>query len=384
VATIGIRGTDHEPHFIPPPAPGEAPAGEPGAYNKVNVGATYIRNALGTIELGPNEAGFASATPGQAPLRLKTLPGFMRNAPAPFGAPDFSELREDRRDARRELIRERVADWVDGDEQRARLLRLLLRYGVIAANSTFDLNAPASSFTPAPVGYASVGGLYAGGIPDSGGMAIGPNSQNVVLLGPQFNPLFIADAGGFRYSRDTAPLIDSGNAFIGATPVHWGIYVGGTGFKPDTGAFPVQAFHFMSTPNVTSIADLQLPGTTAFSTVVGFTKPMNNLGAVGGTASLSVGLVFGALPVLTTYNLAVTDGSGRSWTASLIPTSLSLLAFATRSNTPNLSVSCTPCGVGLGTATGYVIGGPARNGLISSYDLKTISGNSVTGSIAVK
>ena len=39
-ATIGIRGTDHEPHHIPLPAPGEIPQGEPGTYNKVNVGAT--------------------------------------------------------------------------------------------------------------------------------------------------------------------------------------------------------------------------------------------------------------------------------------------------------------------------------------------------------
>ncbi len=96
---------------------------------------------------------------------------------------------------------DRLADWVDGDEQRARLLRLLLRYGVIAGGSTFDLNNPATSLTPAPVGYAAVGGLYAGGVANSGGLVIGPNSQNLVLLDPQINPLFIADAGGFRYAR---------------------------------------------------------------------------------------------------------------------------------------------------------------------------------------
>ena len=60
-ATIGIRGTDHEPHYIDV---GDTTQGEPGTYNKVNVGATFIRNAAGTVELGPNEAGFAPAAPG--------------------------------------------------------------------------------------------------------------------------------------------------------------------------------------------------------------------------------------------------------------------------------------------------------------------------------
>ena len=37
-ATIGIRGTDHEPVFIPEPKPGETPVGQPGTYDKVNSG----------------------------------------------------------------------------------------------------------------------------------------------------------------------------------------------------------------------------------------------------------------------------------------------------------------------------------------------------------
>ena len=48
-ATIGIRGTDHEPHYIEPGAMGDTAQGEPGTYNKVNVGATFIRNTSGTV-----------------------------------------------------------------------------------------------------------------------------------------------------------------------------------------------------------------------------------------------------------------------------------------------------------------------------------------------
>ncbi len=384
VATIGIRGTDHEPHYIAPPAPGEPVIGEPGAYNKVNVGSTFIANALGTVELGPNETGFASAIPGKPPLRLSSVPGFMRNAPTPIGPPDLRGLRDDDGGpTRREIFMDRVGDWIDGDEQRARLVRMLLRYAVIVSGGEFDLNNPASNLSVAQRGYAAVGGLYAFGVPNSGGTAIGPNSNTLVLLGGQNNPLFIADASGFRYARGVAPLIDSGSALIGATPVNWGIYGGGTGFKPETGAFPVQAFHFMSTPNVTSIADLQVPGSASFSTTVGFTKSINNLGAIGGTASLSVSLTFGAIPTVTAYTLNVLDGSGRSWVANM-PGTQTLLSFASAPGTPNLVVSCTPCGVGVGSATGFVIGGAARNGLISSYDLKTFSNATVSGSVAVK
>ena len=51
-ATIGIRGTDHEPFFIPPPAPGQIPIGTPGAYNKVNTGSTTMTTAVGSQIIG--------------------------------------------------------------------------------------------------------------------------------------------------------------------------------------------------------------------------------------------------------------------------------------------------------------------------------------------
>ncbi len=84
-ATIGIRGTDHEPLYIPPPGPGETPIGPPGTYNKVNSGQTFIENASGRIDIGPNQAGFAPPTPNIAPVRLPQIPAFMRGTP-PVGA----------------------------------------------------------------------------------------------------------------------------------------------------------------------------------------------------------------------------------------------------------------------------------------------------------
>ena len=60
-ATIGIRGTDHEVFHL---EAGDAVAAsaEAGSYNKVNVGDTFLRTAAGTLELGPNQVGFAPLT----------------------------------------------------------------------------------------------------------------------------------------------------------------------------------------------------------------------------------------------------------------------------------------------------------------------------------
>ncbi len=55
VATIGIRGTDHETLYLPSGLPGA----QAGAYSKVNIGETTLTTRLGTINVLPNQMGFA-------------------------------------------------------------------------------------------------------------------------------------------------------------------------------------------------------------------------------------------------------------------------------------------------------------------------------------
>lgn len=78
-ATIGIRGTDHEPSFIPQAGQGEQQQGEPGTYDRVNSGMTYILTPLGIIEIGPNQIGFAPFN--SQPLLLGQMPAFFRVTP---------------------------------------------------------------------------------------------------------------------------------------------------------------------------------------------------------------------------------------------------------------------------------------------------------------
>lgn len=382
-ATIGIRGTDHEPHYIDA---GDPTQGEPGTYNKVNVGATFIRNAAGTVELGPNEAGFAPAAPGKPPVRLSTLPGFMRNVPVPLGRPDRAGALDNEGEMRRQAFLSRTAEWVDGDQDRRQFVRALIRYATLAANSGLDLSVPArDAFSLAPVGTAVVGGFTAQGVQENGGLLVTPANGNLVLLGPNNQPLFLAVPGdGFRYSRDLAPQVDSGQTSINGTVVNWGIYAGGTVFDNGATRSP-RHFYFMGTGNVTGVADLALPGAAAFNTVAGFTRPINEAGQVGGNVLLQVNVVFGANPRVTAYNLGVQDAAGRNWIAVLNSPSQSLVNFAPGGGGGNnLNVLCSLCGAtGSGKATGYVIGGANRDALISSYGLNAGTA-SVTGAVVVK
>ncbi len=80
-ATIGIRGTDHEPMFIPANLPGVAagdPSVVPGLYDKVNSGETFIRNDLGTISLKPGQVGFSPIKPEVPPQMLLKVPEFYK------------------------------------------------------------------------------------------------------------------------------------------------------------------------------------------------------------------------------------------------------------------------------------------------------------------
>jgi hypothetical protein len=79
-AGIAIRGTDHEPFYIPEPAPGEQPVAAPGTYDKVNSGSTAIRNGAGEVVVNPKEVGFAPHDAKSAPQIAKAIPHFYRSS----------------------------------------------------------------------------------------------------------------------------------------------------------------------------------------------------------------------------------------------------------------------------------------------------------------
>jgi hypothetical protein len=93
-ATIGIRGTDHEPMVILVPGPGQAAIAAPGTYDKVNVGIAYIRTDAGSVDIHRNQVGFAPVTRA-APVILPKIPPFYKPTPAPGPQKAKEEGRKD-------------------------------------------------------------------------------------------------------------------------------------------------------------------------------------------------------------------------------------------------------------------------------------------------
>lgn len=69
-ATVGIRGTDHEPFVIPK----GSRLGEPGTYDKVNEGGSFIQTPAGRADVAPNQSGFVSHDKGVKPRLLTEIP----------------------------------------------------------------------------------------------------------------------------------------------------------------------------------------------------------------------------------------------------------------------------------------------------------------------
>jgi hypothetical protein len=80
-ATVGIRGTDHEPVIVLPPPPGLPPGATgpaPGLYDKVNDGETFIRTQRGVLALTKGQIGFTPTVPDRPPVILPVVPDFYR------------------------------------------------------------------------------------------------------------------------------------------------------------------------------------------------------------------------------------------------------------------------------------------------------------------
>ncbi|MDO8264374.1 MAG: FecR family protein [Gallionella sp.] len=100
VATIGIRGTDHET-FVVGSDSSLANAVPTGTYNKVNVGETFMATDKGTIFVLPNQMGFAGAADQMPELRpLNTDIFTVADKPTKEAKSDKEEGKEDVKEVR--------------------------------------------------------------------------------------------------------------------------------------------------------------------------------------------------------------------------------------------------------------------------------------------
>lgn len=419
-ATVGIRGTDHEPLYIPPPAPGETPIGPPGTYDKVNAGETFIENAAGRIQVGPNQAGFAPTTANVAPVRLPQIPGFMRNTMPTTprdgdkrGGPE-GQQRRGQQQGQQQAGRGPAQGPGPGGQRPpggmpgapgpmlgaapgaipmpGMMLGGLPPPGGLLPplpppiQGTLDPTSPPPGFVPAPNGFAATGGDLSGGGVGSGAGVVGNDFG--LTLDAQGNVISVGSSG-FAYARAGAPLVQQGSASLGGIPVHWGIYAGGQ-ISDGMGVRYPSFFHFMGAPNATSpsvlLSVLASPMTFSASAANNeYTLPIAENGAVGGKVALSITLAnVSSTPSVTAYNLGVQDANSRNWTASLAGGPVGLGTFLKGSGaTLNVNCSACPQSSGIGSAHGAAIGASSVQGVVSSYDLKAGSAG-VTGSVLAR
>jgi hypothetical protein len=369
-ATVGIRGTDHETVFVGKAAPGEATVVEPGTYDHVISGATLLQSEQGKVLVKPTQTGFAPLT-GIAPVIVRRpLPifGVTPGRSEEHGAHEHNLVSPGYEATNNE------GNVASGTEQQQDKVTQSERL----ANSGIDLNTLETDSSPAAGGSGVVGAHMAAGLLTAGSARTGV-SGNEIATEDGFPTSYSNDATGFNYLANDAPPLQSGVATVDGVSVTWGIYAGGVAFTTSGQAVAVNYHPFAFTNGGVTPSSVvsSIGGTASFSSIAGGTQPVTETGAIGGSVSLNVGVNLSA-GTLTSYNLAVTDASSRSW-AGTLSSPVSLSAF---SNGIPLSVTCSCAGVASGSAAGMLVGQTAR-GLISSYLMSTTAGPAVAGAVVL-
>lgn len=385
-ATIGIRGTDHEPFFIPEPAAGEVALGVPGTYDKVNSGATVLRSEAGQIELAPNEVGFVALTAGAAPSRLPELPAFMRAAHAGRGGEREPAAGAAVRDKPRQASpqEERPPQENRQPQQPPDSRPALPPPAPRPLSENFDPRNPNADTVLAPLGYALAAGDVGEAVIAGSGAAIAGEASGTIILLDQKGALRAIKQNDFSYVA-SGTRVSGGSLEVEGMPVRWGIYEGGV-IVDEQGTRRPQYFHYVAAAAATGTAHLAealpRPGMSLSMQAVEGNPPITEGGAIGGRISLSVGLSnVAGRPVLDRYDLNVLDAANRKWNAALLAP-LSMDDFRHNAGTENLRVNCSGCNasVGSGRAHGVVVGNPAPLGMVTSFDL-TAGRAAVTGSV---
>lgn len=113
-STLGVRGTDHEPLVIPP----GATEGEPGTYDRVHAGTSFIRGKNGVVDISAGRAGFFAHHGRDRPRVLDQVPRFFRparNERLLEGRHErVRQALEQKRGERRKFIEERRQRRVEG------------------------------------------------------------------------------------------------------------------------------------------------------------------------------------------------------------------------------------------------------------------------------
>jgi hypothetical protein len=322
IAHMGVRGTDHESYYFPAGSSANGVPVQPGVYNKVNVGAAFIRNEAGEVVIRPSQAGYA-ASAKNAPGLLVEIPAFFNRAAPP-----------------------RPAQLAPGAARVAALTAPVEQ--IVSTTGGVNLSDPAAALATSGSAVAfSQGTNGVSGLD----LAISPNGAMLGNTGSE-----------------------------AAFGVNWGTWQGGS--PTVGGAAASGGVHFATSTQITSAAQLAALAPALVSATYSYAggpSPTNQAGVAGAITALNVGVNF-STQTIDSYSLAATVG-GANWTANSTG-SASLAQFAGGSGIA-LRGSCAGCtpGGGAPTAQGSAHGalvGPNAERMITSFGLRAVN-QSISG-----
>ncbi len=387
VATIGIRGTDHEPMVIPPPAPGETAIGEPGVYDLVNAGSAYIKTNQGSVNINPNEVGFV-ADIATVPTILPRLPDFYKTSARPMARARTTGGQPVREASRLDDKVKATSMPVTNADPYAVAADQGIMQPILDADGGVNLSALGAGSKLAPLGSGVVG---ADSFLDGSGRLVSSSSVHTLDGSPNTSIFLDADqsvvavadknlGGGYAFISANGQLVDRGAL---ANGIQWGRWSGDIARIEDGQLVnTLGSFHYMYSPNLTTQTQLAaITGSYSYSFVAG-TSPTDERGTVGSITSASASVDF-TKQQITNYSIGVAIPSVRAetWSAS---GSGSFQQFLGSSGIA-LAGACSGCSVhgpiaAAGNAHGAFVGSQAET-MISSYNLQA-GGNSVAGTAA--
>ena len=420
-ATIGIRGTDHEPMFIPQPLPGEIPVGTPGTYDKVNVGATTIKTQVGTTLIAANQAGFAAGA-NTMPVTLPKIPGFYKPTSQPAAKPAHAPAPQ-----------QQAAGTVtppppppDGSAPPppgtapppppgtapppppgtappppmptvgalpppmlppppiapSTIIQPITTIGgtvpISTLGTTTQTALPWSGGVGADMWINSATNMVESG---SGGIIIDGQPGRNIQIGANGEMVSVSDTningGSFQFSAGSATLTANTTRVVNdaagnvIAKISWGRWDGSFAVI-DQGTLKksVNSFQYMFSPNLTPMTSLPITGTLNYSIVPGTGMIMDGSGQLGNVTSMGLAVNFGAAssPSAVTYSISATT-PGKTWNGQGIGSVNDLIKS-------NIILSGTCAGGGCsgsanslsGRATALFLG-PAAQAAISSFNL---------------
>ncbi len=383
VATIGIRGTDHEPLHIPPNAD-NSNQDEAGTYDRVNSGGTILTSNAGSILLGPNQVGYVPDS-NSPPTRLQQIPGFFSQPLDLGGGGSGTSGSGDSGSGGDSLLLTYISPdstLLPADStQQAGLTQLVSTTLLTGAQS-------------APLNWGGAGayGELLNGLPSSSSGSISYERNPLITIGSNNELLYLKttdNSGLFEFNANSAPLLQTGSIQVKdpttLTPlytVYWGRW--GSGFSVIDNGVQQQStgdFHYIWTSQVTTTTQLQALAAnqmTGYYTNIGHTLPTDQNGTTGNLNYMTMNVDFGAQTVQTGISISMPNNV--NWVAT---GNGSLTQFLNANTSGNSGVALTTGRGGnvtiqTGSSVHGEFVGPNAEGAIASYNM---NGNLATGTL---